>query len=144
MNWLHNFILPFNLACLLDLDSISSKTFPHSERPFYPTSPMEIFLTTILCIISVVVLAYTLVVLYRCVCSRNYAEWRTSWSNEKTEENDMPLLLEAVPIVLDGHAQEIECISTDGFSIASCCLGGQIKIWDSITGEMLANIDRRG
>lgn len=55
----------------------------------------------------------------------------------------MPVLLEAVPIVLTGHAQEIECIATDGASIASCCLGGQVKIWDSVTGEMLANIDRK-
>lgn len=27
-------------------------------------------------------LVYTLVMLYRCVCSRNYAEWRAGWSHD--------------------------------------------------------------
>ncbi|XP_018321983.1 sterol regulatory element-binding protein cleavage-activating protein [Agrilus planipennis] len=125
-------------------DSSSDHLLSLSERPFYPNSPMEIFLTTILCFISIIVMAYTFVVLYRCICSRNYAEWRASWFNngDKTEENDVPVLLEAVPIVLKGHPQEIECIVTDGFSAASSCLGGQIKVWDTNTGDLLAKIDR--
>jgi hypothetical protein len=52
------------------------------EVPFVPSSPMELFLTALLCIISTVVLAYTMVMLYRCVCSRNYAEWRASWTGD--------------------------------------------------------------
>lgn len=123
--------------------SPGSSKFHHTDRPLYPSSPMEIFLTTILCFISVVVLAYMLVVLYRCICSRNYAEWRASWYNDKAEENEVPVLLEGVPIVLEGHPQEIECIATDGFSVASACLGGQIKVWDTSTGELLKNIDRK-
>lgn len=121
---------------------VSGSNYHQSDRPFYPTSPMEIFLTTILCVISVLVLAYAFVVLYKCICSRNYAEWRASWTSEKTEEREIPLLLEAVPVVLEGHQQEIECVATDGFSIVSSCLGGQLKVWDSITGELLAHIDR--
>ncbi|KAF5297711.1 hypothetical protein FQA39_LY12042 [Lamprigera yunnana] len=127
-----------------DLDgSPELSNFFYSNRPLYPSSPMEIFLTTILCIISVVVLAYAFVVLYRCICSRNYAEWRASWFCDKTEENEVQVLLEAVPVVLNGHPQEIECISTDGLSVASTCLGGQIKVWDTITGELIKTIDRR-
>ncbi|KAK4879556.1 hypothetical protein RN001_007702 [Aquatica leii] len=127
-----------------DLDgSPESSVFFHSDRPLYPSSPMEILLTTILCFISVLVLAYAFVVLYRCICTRNYAEWRASWFSDKTEENEVQVLLEAVPIVLDGHPQEIECISTDGLSVASTCLGGQIKVWDTVTGELLKTIDRK-
>lgn len=70
-----------------DGDKLSSGGYlSQVDQPFYPNSPMEIFLATILCVISVVVVAYTMVVLYRVVCSRNYAEWRTSWSNEKNDE----------------------------------------------------------
>ncbi|KAJ8958883.1 hypothetical protein NQ318_019651 [Aromia moschata] len=126
-----------------DTDS-AARTIPQADQPFYPTSPMEILLTTILCLISVVVLAYAFVVLYRCVCSRNYAEWRASWFSEKAEEPaEDQVLLEAVPVVLEGHQQEIECISTDGANIVSACLGGQMKVWDTNTGELVAQIDRK-
>lgn len=122
----------------------SGSGIPQSEQPFYPSSPMEIMLTTILCLISIIVLAYIFVVLYRCICSRNYAEWRASWYSEKVDESsDDQVLLEAVPVVLEGHQQEIECIASDGVSVVSACLSGQLKVWDNTTGELLANIDRK-
>lgn len=36
-----------------------------AELPIYPTTPMEILLLAILCTISVAVIAYMMVVLYR-------------------------------------------------------------------------------
>ncbi|KAI4464852.1 sterol regulatory element-binding protein cleavage-activating protein [Holotrichia oblita] len=126
-----------------DLDSGSNlNNLPQSERPLYPTSPMEILLFAILCFISVIVLTYMVVVLYKCICSRNYAEWRASWTKERSEVTEIPVLLEAMPIVLTGHLQEVECLATDGTSIVSSCLGGQLKVWDSITGELQSSIDR--
>ncbi|XP_018574713.1 sterol regulatory element-binding protein cleavage-activating protein [Anoplophora glabripennis] len=122
----------------------AGNTIPQAEQPFYPTSPMEILLTTILCFISALVLAYTVVVLYRCICSRNYAEWRASWFAEKSDESgDDQVLLEALPVVLEGHQQEIECIATDGTNIVSACLGGQLKVWDNNTGELLTQVNRK-
>lgn len=126
-----------------DLDSGSNlNNFPQSERPLYPTSPMELLLVAILCFISVIVLTYMVVVLYKCICSRNYAEWRASWTKEKTDVTEVPVLLEAVPVIMNGHLQEIECLATDGTSIVSSCLGGQLKVWDSVTGELQSSIDR--
>ncbi|KAL3283167.1 hypothetical protein HHI36_006319 [Cryptolaemus montrouzieri] len=127
-------------------DGSSGKTNP-TDQPLFPSSPMEIFLTTLLCIVSVVVLLYALVVFYRCICSRNYAEWRASWFNtEKGEESEgeLQVLLEAIPIVLEGHQQEVELMVTDGNIIVSCCLEGTIKIWDNNRGELISNIDRYG
>ncbi|XP_034937931.1 sterol regulatory element-binding protein cleavage-activating protein [Chelonus insularis] len=116
----------------------------NTDAPFVPSSPMEIFLAAVLCLISVIVVAYTMVVLYRCICTRNYAEWRASWhQQEKTQDSSTQLVLEALPLVLEGHSQEIECLATDGNTIASTCLAGHIKIWDSTTGDMLAHIDRK-
>ncbi|KAK0079274.1 hypothetical protein PV325_001450 [Microctonus aethiopoides] len=116
----------------------------NTDAPFVPSSPMEIFLAALLCLISVIVVAYTMVVLYRCICTRNYAEWRASWhQQEKTHESTTQLVLEALPLVLDGHTQEIECLATDGNTIASTCLAGHIKVWDATTGSMLAHIDRK-
>ena len=33
--------------------------------------------------------------------------------------------------------QEIECLVTEGSVIVSSCLGGQLRVWDSINGECL-------
>jgi hypothetical protein len=55
-----------------------------SDDPYVPSSPVELALTMLLAIPSVIFIAYLFVVLYRLVCSRNYAEWRSSW----TENND--------------------------------------------------------
>lgn len=78
------------------------------EQPLYPRSPMEIALLSILILISVIVMTYGFVVLYKCICSRNYAEWRASWYPEKNEDLvDEQFMLEAVPVVLDGHTQEV-------------------------------------
>ncbi|XP_006568073.1 sterol regulatory element-binding protein cleavage-activating protein isoform X2 [Apis mellifera] len=116
----------------------------NADTPFIPSSPMEIFLATVLCLISIIVVAYTMVVLYRCVCSRNYAEWRASWYQpEKASDSTTQLVLEALPIVLEGHIQEVECIATDGNTIASTCLAGHIRVWDATSGEQLVHVDRK-
>ncbi|XP_054271772.1 sterol regulatory element-binding protein cleavage-activating protein [Macrosteles quadrilineatus] len=113
------------------------------DMPFFPSSPMELFLTAVLCIISVLVLSYTTVVLYRCICSRNYAEWRASWMGTKEPSDpSSQVVLEAVPLVLAGHAQPIECLATDGHWLVSSCLGGHIKVWDSVTGDLVTTIRR--
>lgn len=128
----------------LDFSDIQVPTRFNTAAPFVPSSPMEIFLAALLCLISVIVVAYTMVVLYRCICTRNYAEWRASWHQpERIQDGTTQLIQEALPLVLDGHTQEVECLATDGNTIASTCLAGHIKVWDSITGDMLAHIDRK-
>ncbi|XP_071451860.1 sterol regulatory element-binding protein cleavage-activating protein, partial [Hetaerina americana] len=128
--------------------SVSSTS---SSAPYVPSSPMELFLTSVLCVVSVAVVSYTMVVLYRCVCSRNYAEWRASWSGEETpgisgQDASTQVVLEAVPLTLEGHPQEVECMANDpsGGSVASCCLSGQLRVWDRATGELLVFVDRKG
>lgn len=124
--------------------STSKSTIDQSDQPFYPTSVFAMIFIAILCLISIIVLGYIVVVFYRCICSRNYAEWRASWSSEKSEEHvEEQVLLEAVPVVLDGHQQEVECIATDGTTLVSSSLDGQLKVWDSHTGELLINVDRK-
>ncbi|XP_044750724.1 sterol regulatory element-binding protein cleavage-activating protein isoform X2 [Coccinella septempunctata] len=135
------------LAAALDpmeFDGPSGKS-AQTDQPLFPSSPMEMFLTTLLCIVSTVVLTYTFVVLYRCICSRNYAEWRASWfNNEKGEEseNESQVLLEAITTALEGHQQSVELLVSDGNIIVSCCLEGTIKVWDNNRGELVSNIDR--
>jgi hypothetical protein len=79
------------------------------EVPFVPSSPMELFLTAVLCLISIVVLAYTMVMLYQCVCSRNYAEWRASWAGDDES------------VTSDGTTQVRHTMSFQSFSLFVVC-----------------------
>lgn len=113
--------------------------------PLYPKTPMEILLATILCVISTIVLTYAMIVFYRCVCSRNYAEWRSSWNDVKNDSTypKTQRIFESVPIQIKGHAHRIECLVTDGRVVASSCLEGKIITWDINNGEQIGSIDRR-
>lgn len=116
----------------------------HGSTPLIPKSPMEILMVAILCAISVSVLTYTMVVFYRCICTRNYAEWRSSWTDTDRipPRRQQQRILEGVPILVRGHTHRIECLVTDGQVVASSCLDGQVKMWDTNNGELIASIDR--
>lgn len=40
--------------------------------------------------------------------------------------------------------QDIECLASDGMLLASCCLAGQIRVWDAQTGDCLTIIPNNG
>lgn len=119
--------------------------YPYST-PLYPKSPMELFFAAILICISVFVLTYTLVVMYRCICTRNYAEWRASWTDQSelvTANNKVQNVLQnSVPISIKGHQNTIECLASDGSLVASSCLEGRINVWDVTSGIRMSHIGR--
>ena len=53
------------------------------------------------------------------------------------------VVFEALPLVLESHPQEVECLASDGSVIASSCLAGHLRVWDATSGEALASIDRK-
>ncbi|KAH8277884.1 hypothetical protein KR018_009642 [Drosophila ironensis] len=110
--------------------------------PLVPKSPMEIFFAILLCGISIFVLCYTMVVFYRCICTRNYAEWRSSWHESEVLHKHTEQILEGVPTQIAGHKHRIECLASDGAYIISCCLKGQLRVWDARNGEQLSSISR--
>ena len=112
----------------------------------YPQSQTELVVTVALGIASTILLVYFMMVLYRCMCSRNYAKWRSSWSRvRKNKKSSMYFkqIKESVPLILEGHRQEVENAVVDGPLIVSSCLGGQIRVWDSTSGECLTAIHRK-
>ncbi|XP_055621580.1 sterol regulatory element-binding protein cleavage-activating protein isoform X2 [Toxorhynchites rutilus septentrionalis] len=128
---------------LSDADTGDAPNINKGDAPFYPKTPMEILLSCMLIAVSIFGVTYTFVVLYRCMCTRNYAEWRASWHESETEEpKQEQRILEGVPIQVNGHAHRIECLVTDGNMIASSCLQGEVKIWDITNGELMAEIYR--
>ncbi len=115
------------------------------DAPFVPTSPVEILLTTLLAIPSVAFIFYVTYVMYRCICSRHYAEWRSNWwgnSGVLTQEYYSQIVVESMPLVLDGHRSPVECISSDGDIVSSVCLAGQLRVWDVQTGDAMVQLDR--
>ena len=53
------------------------------------------------------------------------------------------VVFEAVPLVLDGHSQDVECVANDGNIISSVCLGGVLKVWNATSGDNIVTIDRK-
>ncbi|KAL7977829.1 hypothetical protein Chor_010781 [Crotalus horridus] len=51
---------------------------------------------------------------------------------------------EIIPLVLRGHLMDIECLASDGMLLVSCCLVGQIRVWDAQTGDCLTVIPKQG
>ncbi|KAF0300972.1 Sterol regulatory element-binding protein cleavage-activating protein [Amphibalanus amphitrite] len=118
---------------------------PSSDYAYVPSSPFEVFLVVLLALPSIAFIIYLLVVLYRCVCSRNYAEWRSSWGADGQGAGDyhqQQVVLEALPLRLSGHSQQVECLQTDGQLLVSCCLAGQVRVWDAVTGDCVRVINR--
>lgn len=116
----------------------------------YPRSRAEFVLTILLGIFSFVLLSCCLFILYKCSCSRKYAEWRSSWGRRSHRHGDRhrrgmyyEQIRESTPLVLVGHGQEVECVCMEGRLLASSCLGGEVRIWDSETGECISVIDRQ-
>nr|XP_050044303.1 sterol regulatory element-binding protein cleavage-activating protein-like isoform X1 [Dermacentor andersoni] len=110
----------------------------------HPASSAEATLVLALSIPTVLFIVYLFVTLYRCMCSRNYAEWRSSWSNlYQSRDPDTFLVMDTYPIELQGHSQEIEYMITEDNTIVSSDLGGDVRIWDSNTGECINILNRR-
>lgn len=121
----------------------SEETDWQEESAFIPSSSGELLLTAVLVIPAVLFLVYAMVALYHCICSRNYAEWRASWwGQDGTKDETSQIIGDALPLVLVGHPNDVECMCTDGILLVSSCLAGIIRVWDPSTGECVATIDR--
>ncbi|EEC13205.1 sterol response element binding protein cleavage-activating protein, putative, partial [Ixodes scapularis] len=97
----------------------------------HPASRAEATLVLALSIPTVLFIVYLFVTLYRCMCSRNYAEWRTSWSTlypSGCQDPDTFLVMDTYPIELRGHSQPGASAAVSG------CQDGVVCVWDLMTG----------
>lgn len=112
----------------------------------------EIFITLALSIPSIIFIVYLFVVLYRCMCTRNYAEWRASWSqtfNFKKKKNNKlssseDLVCDTIISKLQEQQHEIEFITSNSdtpFAV-SICMRSDIYVWDVYTGDWQSHIKR--
>ncbi|XP_068001888.1 sterol regulatory element-binding protein cleavage-activating protein [Melanerpes formicivorus] len=97
---------------------------------------------------SGILLVLLLLCLYRLLCPRNYGQ--NGLAAGRRRRGDLPCddygysppETEIVPLVLRGHLMDIECLASDGMLLVSCCLVGQIRVWDAQTGDCLTVIPK--
>ena len=78
----------------------------------YPQTEKEYVVTVLLGVASLIVFTYFMTLCYKCMCSRNYHKWRTSWARNKRRNRQARYykqIRDAVPFVLEGHQQVSSC-----------------------------------
>ena len=127
------------------------ETYPHI--PFQWTSG-EILITVALSVPSIIFIIYVFVLMYRCFCTRNYAEWRDSWSQTlkfgRSQSNKKGISaydyidFETNPMKLQDHEQELNLLASNSDTpfVVSVCMEGDIRIWDVLSGECHTLIKR--
>ncbi|XP_019630539.1 PREDICTED: sterol regulatory element-binding protein cleavage-activating protein-like [Branchiostoma belcheri] len=112
--------------------------------PFF-SSKREYYLTIGLAVLSGAFLVVILMVLYKCVCPRDYGRWAPEGRRLKVTDDPYYVrqISDSVPLVLRGHTQDVECMCSDGPTLVSSCLLGDIRVWDANSGDCLTRISRR-
>uniref|UniRef100_H2Z5K8 Sterol regulatory element-binding protein cleavage-activating protein n=1 Tax=Ciona savignyi TaxID=51511 RepID=H2Z5K8_CIOSA len=108
----------------------------------YQMTGLDYYLTLLLGAISGMLMVFILHIMYRCVCSRNYANWRKPRRNKQTVSNYVSSVGESMPIVLSGHTQLVECVHTEAAAVISSDISSEIRVWDSHSGDCTCTIQR--
>ncbi|XP_069715240.1 sterol regulatory element-binding protein cleavage-activating protein [Phaenicophaeus curvirostris] len=121
-------------------DQASSKPQGHQDVTLYKVAALGLA--------SGIILVLLLFCLYKVFCPKNYGQ--NGLSHSRRKRGDLPCddygysppETEIVPLVLRGHLMDIECLASDGMLLVSCCLVGQIRVWDAQTGDCLTVIPK--
>ncbi|XP_076137055.1 sterol regulatory element-binding protein cleavage-activating protein isoform X2 [Alosa pseudoharengus] len=122
---------------------------PHPRAPDLQTD-LTLYKVAALGLFAGVVLVLLLFCLYRVLCPRNYGQNGVPHGRRRRGElpcdeyGYSPPISEISPLLLRGHSMDIECLASDGMLLASCCLAGQIRVWDAQTGDCLTVIPNNG
>uniref|UniRef100_A0A8D3CHY0 Sterol regulatory element-binding protein cleavage-activating protein n=1 Tax=Scophthalmus maximus TaxID=52904 RepID=A0A8D3CHY0_SCOMX len=134
----------------------------HPQDPRHPPPPipprvsadlqtdLTLYKVAALGLAAGVLLVLLLFCLYRVLCPRNYGQ--NGVAHGRRRRGDLPCddygysppISEISPLLLRGHSMDIECLASDGMLLASCCLAGQIRVWDAQTGDCLTVIPNHG
>nr|XP_026695217.1 sterol regulatory element-binding protein cleavage-activating protein isoform X1 [Ciona intestinalis] len=122
---------------------IESNFIPaHFYTGRYQMTGLDYYLTLLLGAISGMFMVFILHIMYRCVCSRNYANWRKPRRNRQTVGSYISSVGDSMPIVLAGHSQLIECVRAEGTNVISSDISSELKVWDSHSGDCTCTIQR--
>ncbi|KAM9199669.1 sterol regulatory element-binding protein cleavage-activating protein isoform 2-T3 [Mergus octosetaceus] len=121
-------------------DQASPKLQGHRDVTLYKVAALGLA--------SGIILVLLLFCLYKVFCPKNYGQ--NGLAHSRRKRGDLPCddygysppETEIVPLVLRGHLMDIECLASDGMLLVSCCLVGQIRVWDAQTGDCLTVIPK--
>ncbi|XP_037985938.1 sterol regulatory element-binding protein cleavage-activating protein [Motacilla alba alba] len=120
-------------------------TGPQPEQP-RGHQDVTLYKVAALGLASGILLVLLLFCLYRVLCPKNYGQngpgRRRRGDLPCDDYGYSPPETEIVPLVLRGHLMDIECLASDGMLLVSCCLVGQIRVWDAQTGDCLTVIPK--
>jgi len=91
----------------------SKLIFLHDLQVRSPRTNMELVLTILLAVASLILAINGLLTMYKCMCSCNYARWRSSWQRKRHVRRRRlsettgyyTEFRETVPLVLSAHKQ---------------------------------------
>ncbi|CAG2162507.1 unnamed protein product [Oppiella nova] len=134
-----------------NFNGLNTDSIPHIPMQW---SSAEIFITVALSVPSIIFIIYVFVLMYRCMCSRNYAEWRDSWSQTLKFGKNQTIKkgvssydfidFETNPIRLQDHEQELNHLASNSDTpfVLSICTDGDLRVWDVLSGECHTYIKR--
>ncbi|XP_058503697.1 sterol regulatory element-binding protein cleavage-activating protein isoform X1 [Solea solea] len=139
-------------------EAVETRHPQDTRHPSLPIPKVSVDLQTDLTLYKVaalglaagVLLVLLLFCLYRVLCPRNYGQNGVTHGRRRRGElpcddyGYSPPVSEISPLLLRGHSMDIECLASDGMLLASCCLAGQIRVWDAQTGDCLTVISNHG
>nr|CAB3265884.1 sterol regulatory element-binding protein cleavage-activating protein-like [Phallusia mammillata] len=110
----------------------------------YQMTGLDYYLTLLLGAVSGMFMVFLLNIMYRCVCSRDYANWHLHRHKKQVPDSGthMSSVGESLPLILTGHTQLIEFVNANEFNVISTDIAGTLKIWDYHSGECSGTIDR--
>uniref|UniRef100_F6QZI8 Sterol regulatory element-binding protein cleavage-activating protein n=1 Tax=Ciona intestinalis TaxID=7719 RepID=F6QZI8_CIOIN len=131
--------------------SLTTTQDKHTDAHFYTgryqMTGLDYYLTLLLDTLACLqypgmFMVFILHIMYRCVCSRNYANWRKPRRNRQTVGSYISSVGDSMPIVLAGHSQLIECVRAEGTNVISSDISSELKVWDSHSGDCTCTIQR--
>nr|XP_057909290.1 sterol regulatory element-binding protein cleavage-activating protein isoform X2 [Doryrhamphus excisus] len=147
-------VIPVTLH-LSPQEAIDARHPQDTQRPLPPIpkvtdlqTDLTLYKVAALGLAAGVLLVLLLFCLYRVLCPRNYGQR----DRRRRRRGELPCdgygygppVSEISPLLLSGHMMDIECLASDGMLLASCCLAGQIRVWDALTGDCLTVIPKLG
>lgn len=118
----------------------------HLRMVQYQMTGLDYYMTLLLGAISGMLLVFICNFLYRCLCSRRYGHSKLDNKKRKHLANSGDAYTSAVgdcvPLILTGHKHRIETIDVEGVTVVSSDIYGELKVWDTDTGECSCTINR--
>ncbi|XP_071946815.1 sterol regulatory element-binding protein cleavage-activating protein-like [Antedon mediterranea] len=127
------------------LDPEGGEDYDYQTRAYrlLQESQWDYYVTMSLGVASGASLVILILLLCKCVSLKRLRRQRYKKCHHDDIIRSVQNANESVPLVLQGHKQDVECIVSEAGWIFSSCLSGEIRRWDPATGDCMLVIERK-